>query len=273
MKNLFFKMRVLLKKEFQEELSYKFNFFLHIGSVLMFTTVFFFVAKAFGGAAAAAGPLHRYNGDYFSFVLIGLAMSGYMSSGLGEFSSAIRNEQMLGTLEVCLTTPTPLWVMLSAKLTWSFIYDSFHLGVYFVFGIFLLHAHYSGANLAVLPLIIALSLVAFNAIGMLSAGFILIFKRGDPLNAFIGFLSMLLGGVYYPVEVMPRALQTASAFLPITYTLRLMRDSLMRGDPFSALMPDFVKLFILCAALLPVSMWFFSYALRRAKKEGSLTHY
>lgn len=273
MKMFLHKLYALVKKDFQEELSYRLNFFLHLASVLMFATAFFYVARIFGGAHTVAEPLRKYNGDYFSFVLIGLAFTGYMNTGLSAFSGAIRTEQMLGTLEFILTTPTQLWVILFAKILFNFIYDSFYLIIYFVFGMVFLRAQFGGANIAALPLILLLSLASFNALGMLSAGFILVFKKGDPVNVFFSMLSVLLGGVYYPIEVLPAAMQKAAAFIPITYTLRLSRDACINGASFTELAPDFIKLALLCLALVPAGVIFISWSLRRAKSDGSLTHY
>lgn len=273
MSGTLYKILMLIHKEFIKELSYRLSFFLQLGSAVMYTFVFFFVSRVFGDSAAVSGALARYNGDYFSFVLIGLAFTGYINTGLRTFSDAIRIEQMLGTLEFILTTPTSLSVVLIARLIWNYIYDSFHLIVYFVLGIAFLNAQYTGAGIWMAPVILILSLAAFSALGLFSAGFIIIYKRGDPVNVFFGFASILLGGVYYPIEVMPRAMRAVAEFMPLTYTLRLMRDVCIRGDGPAALAPDLLKLAVLTIVLLPLSLWFMAYALRRAKFEGSLTHY
>ncbi len=65
---------------------------------------FFFIAKLFGKAAAP--HLQEYGGDYFPFVLIGIAFSTFLGVGLGTSAGALRQEQMIGTLEAMLITPT-----------------------------------------------------------------------------------------------------------------------------------------------------------------------
>ena len=274
MRYTIYKILLLIQKEFIKELSYRLSFFLQFFSAVMQTLIFYFVAQVFGSGVGVAAPaLARYNGDYFSFVLIGLAFMGYINTGMRTFSDAIRIEQMLGTLEFILTTPTRLSVVLLSKLIWNFLYDSFHLSIYFVMGVFFLSAKYTGQSLWAIPLIMLLSLAAFSSLGLLSAGFIIVFKRGDPVNMFFSFASILLGGVYYPIEVMPAGLQRAAEFLPITYTLRLMRDAAIRGASLAELTPDLLKLSLLTLVMFPLSLWFISHALRRAKQDGSLTHY
>jgi ABC-2 type transport system permease protein len=52
-----------------------------------------------------------------------------------------------------------------------------------------------------------------------------------------------------------------------------MRRTILLGDPLGALMPDFLPLVFFAAILPPLRLVAFGYAVRRAKIEGSLTHY
>ncbi|MEW6203199.1 MAG: ABC transporter permease [bacterium] len=268
---MLFKIYCLIKKEFLEEISYRLDFLLRIFSIFAFMLIFFYIAKVFRGAPTL--HLERYGGDYFSFVLIGLAFVGYMQTGLSTFSDGIRTEQTLGTLEAILATRTPITIVLLARLLWNFIYDTFHLAVYFTAGVLMLNAHYTASSLYLIPLILFLSLIAHSSLGMISAGFILVLKRGDPINTLFGMAAQLLGGVFFPITVLPDVLQKVSAFLPITYSLRLMREVCIRGAGFSEIATDLRILFLLSAALFPLSIYFFNAALRRTRIDGSLTHY
>jgi len=75
---------------------------------------FYFIAKLFGRAATPY--LESYGGDYFSFVLIGIAFSDYLGVGLTSFAGIIREGQMLGTLEAMLITPPPEFILLTSFL-------------------------------------------------------------------------------------------------------------------------------------------------------------
>lgn len=270
MKLVLWKIGILFRKDLLEQLSYRLSFFLEASGILFYTFTFYFIALMFGGHVP---KLDRYGGDYFSFVLIGLAFSSFLNLSLDTFSNSIRTEQLQGTLEALLAAPTSPAAIFIARLLWNFVHSGLHMIGYFVLGIFFLSASYSGANVAAVPLILILSLLAFNGMGMISAGFILAFKRGNPLNIFLGFASAFLGGVFFPVDVLPAALQKIAAFVPVTYSLRLMRDACMNGAGFRELAPDFLVLAAICAVLLPAGALFFNWALRRAKRDGSLTHY
>ena len=101
----------------------------------------------------------------------------------------------------------------------------------------------------------------------------MVLKRGDPINFLLTNAAALLGGVYYPITVLPEWLQLVAALLPVTYSLRAMRLALVQGHSLKALLPDVAGLLVFSAAIIPLSLMAFRYAVRRAKVNGSLVQY
>jgi ABC-2 type transport system permease protein len=101
----------------------------------------------------------------------------------------------------------------------------------------------------------------------------MVLKKGDPVASIFNGISWLLGGVYYPVSILPSWLKPFSYFLPITYSLEGMRLALIKGASFYNLLPSIFSLLLFTAILMPVSIYSFKYAIRLAKRDGSLTHY
>lgn len=262
-----------LKKDFLIEVSYRFSFVLQFASIFFSVVMFYFVAKLIGGADTVKNSLAAYGGNYFSFVLIGIAFSNFLSVGLGSFSTSIRSEQMIGTLEAMLVTPTGLSNIIISSSQWNFAFTSLRVGVYLLLGGLFFGVDFS--NAAVLPALAALLLtvVAFSSLGIISASFIMIFKRGDPIAWAISTSSTLLGGVYYPITILPDWLQTVSYLFPITYSLRAIRMSLLQGEGFSEVGGDLISLVVFSIITLPLSLLIFRYAVGRAKKDGSLAYY
>ena len=203
-----------LKKDFLMEVSYRFSFVLQFASIFFSVVMFYFVAKLLGDAPSVQNSLSEYGGNYFSFVLIGIAFSNFLSVGLGSFSTNIRSEQMIGTLEAMLVTPTRLSNIVLSSSQWSFAFTSLRVGVYLLIGGLFFGVSFAGA--AVIPALLALVLtvMAFSSLGIISASFIMIFKRGDPIAFVISTSSTLLGGVYYPISILPGWLQTLSYLFP-----------------------------------------------------------
>ncbi len=129
------------------------------------------------------------------------------------------------------------------------------------------------ANVVGALLILLLTIISFSSLGIISASFIMVLKRGDPISLMFTGVSGLLGGLYYPISVMPDWLQKLSYLLPVTYSLEGMRLALLKGYSLSALMPNIVALVLFSIIMLPLSILVFGYAVRRAKMDGTLTQY
>lgn len=259
-----------IKKSYMLQMSYKFEFFLRLFFMFFNILTYYFVAKLIG--VAGQKYLEPYGGDYFSFVLIGIAFSAYLMISLRGFSESVRGEQMMGTLEAMLVTPTNTSTIITLSTLWNFIFASFRVLLYLVIGVFL-GVNLVGANVFGALIILVLTIICFGSIGILSASFIMVFKRGDPINMLFMSTSELFGGVFFPIEVIPSWLQTVSHLLPMTYSLNGMRHALLQGYSLQDLAPDMLTLVLFSAVLLPASLLAFRYAVRKAKIDGTLVHY
>ena len=259
-----------LKKDFRIETTYKMNLLLGIGGIFLSAMMFFFIAKLVPGQAVS-----EYGGDYFSFVLIGIALSSFISVGVYTFSKTIREMQLTGTLETVLATPTKLSVILFGSSIWGFIITIINVFVYFIFGIFVFNMKINASlgSIFTAILILILTIICFSSIGIIASGLIMIFKRGDPLVGATNHLFNLLGGMLFPIEIMPFWLQTISHLLPITYTLRSLRHVLIQGYSLNAVGFDVLVLAGFCVLLVPLCIFIFRLTVRKAKKDGSLVKY
>lgn len=260
-----------IKRDFIQEVSYRFAFFLQIFGIFFSILTFYYLAQMLG--TAAVPYLEPYGGDYFSFVLIGIAFSNYLMTGLSSFAGSIRNEQMMGTLEAMLVTPTKTSSIITFSSLWSFIFASFRVLIYLLMGVLVFNVEMNDANFIGAIVVIFLTILCFSSLGIISASFIMVFKRGDPINWVFNMASGLLGGVLYPIAVLPEWLQNLSYLLPITYSLRAMRLALLQGMPMEAFATDIIALMIFSAVMLPIGMVIFRYAVKRAKQDGTLTQY
>jgi len=260
-----------LKRDFSQALSYRLAFILQLGGILFNVAIFYFMAELFGSAVAS--QLEDYGGDYFSFVLIGLAFTGFLGLSLSSFAQSVREGQMMGTLEIMLLSPTRLSAILLSSSLWAYLLTTFRVIIYLAVGVLVFGASLSQANIGGSLLIMVLSIASFSGIGIISASFVLLTKKGDPITWLLGGASSLLAGVYYPVTVLPDWLEPISRFLPLTYALDAMRLSMLQGYSLYELRLDILVLLAFTFILTPLSFAIFRQALKRAKKEGSLIQY
>ncbi len=269
--NQIYKVMAFLRRDFKTELSYRFSFLLNLAGISFSVIMFYYISKLFGKAASPY--LEDYGGDYFSFVIIGIAFSGYLSVSLHSFSGAIREGQMLGTLEAMMVTPTSISSIILLSSLWSFISTTVEVFVYLIAGITIFGLDLSRANILSGLVVMILTILSFSPLGIISASFIMAFKRGDPIAFLFGTASSLLGGVYYPITILPSWLQGLSRLLPITYSLSGMRHALLNGATLSEISSDLFALGFFSAVMIPLSLLGFRYAVRKAKEKGSLGHY
>lgn len=266
--SLFF---AFLQRDFLHQISYRTAFVLELGGIFVSVSLWYFVSGLLG---KAPGLEHRLGGyDYFPYVLFGIAFQHYLVAALNSFSQKIRQEQLTGTLEALLATPAPVPLIILFSSVWDFAMTTFRVLGYLVLGYAVFGIRIHPAGLAGTVIILPLAVASFAGIGILSAAFILYLKRGDPINFFLTSLSGLLGGVFFPPEIMPGWLSRLSQFLPITHALKGVRACLLHGSSPSEVWPEIRALLLFLIVLLPLGFFAFSMALRKAREEGSLVSY
>jgi ABC-2 type transport system permease protein len=260
-------------RDWRLELSYRMQFFLRILSILIVVTTMFFVSKIFTGFA---DPRFAQWRDPLAAWLTGLAVLNYFMTGFSSLANAIRQEQVQGTLESVLMTPISVPTVIVASSAWDFVQATFFSFLYLFFGWLFFNVHYQGSFLLALAFLLLTTMV-LSCLGILSASFAMVFKRGDPFAIFLGTGSALFSGVFFPTQLISQyggSVATGiSRLLPATHGLDGIRRVLIQGQGFAEVREPIVTLLIFLAVLMPLSLWVFNRAVKRAKREGSLIQY
>jgi ABC-2 type transport system permease protein len=268
---MFTKSIAFFKRDFKIAISYRLNFIMQGVGIILTTFSFFLLSKMVDGQQIT--QLAPYGGDYFSFVLIGIALTDYFTISANTFASEIRTSQVVGTLESLLVTPTSIITILLSSYVYRLVSTSFRIFTYFLVGIFIFDMLLQPVSLVALLAAFVLTLLPFFGLGLLSASFIIVFKQGNPVAGLLAMSSGLLGGVIYPVTVLPGWLKPFSTILPITHGLEAIRQILLNGAGIFAIRNQLFILSILSILSLATGVVSIYYGLQIAKKEGSLLHY
>jgi ABC-2 type transport system permease protein len=266
------KVAAFLVRDFLWDLSYPLSFFWRGSGILFNLVTFYFLGYLVSGSTV--GHLSAYGGgSYFPFVLVGLALATFQGVALTSISQAIQYGMYSGTLEAMLVTPTSLSTIVFSSVLYQFVSSLLSLLLYLVFGAVLFGFSLAKANFLSAGVMLALSLLAHLPLGIFSASFLLIFKRGDPVTSLVGSFSSLLGGVYFPLAVLPGWLQSVSFFLPFTHALEGLRQAVLNGRTVLELSTQVIVLSIFAVILLPLSLTVFTYAIHQAKRLGTLSQF
>ncbi|MFA5114477.1 MAG: ABC transporter permease [Candidatus Omnitrophota bacterium] len=265
------KVFAFIKKEFLVKSSYWLAFIFSWLGILVSVATFYFISKLLNPENIIS--VKEYGIGYFPYVLIGIAFAGYFSTAMHAFSGKIRHEQVTGTLEAMLVTPTRLSTIIISLSLWDFIFTSINAFIYLFFGAVFFKVSFMQMNIPAALVILILTIVSLSSIGIISASFIMVFKKGDPISWLMTMSSGFFSGVFFPVDILPLGLRVFSYFFPLTYALRGLRHAILQGYAIRMLMPDIAALAVFCIILVPLSMKLFGYAVKRAKISGSLTYY
>lgn len=264
-------MRLLLtflRRDWQIATAYRLNALLLISGGLFTLTLFYFLARTVGEAPSVRG---HYGADYFSFALVGLATAALLRALQTGFGGAVRSAQNDGSLEPLLGAPLSTLRIVLLMGAWPVANALLRAVGLLVFGSLLFGARLN-LHLASFVLTLALSTLTFGALGLLSAAFVLVFKRGDPFTYALDALSYLFAGVLYPTDVLPPLLREAARFLPATHALHGLREAALRGAGPHELLPTWTALLTFCLVLWPLAALAVSAARRHVEQAGTLPH-
>jgi ABC-2 type transport system permease protein len=250
--------------------TYRAPFVLEAVEALFGAAMFYYVARFVDSPqlreALPAGT------SYFAFSLVGFVFFDYLNAALNSFDRSVEEARDTGTLEPLLVTQVSLPVILVGSATYPFVATTLRVAVYLAWGAVLFGFPLRSANWITVAVVLIATVLSFAGLGIFSTAFLLLFKRGNPAKWFFLGVSSVAGGMLFPVSVLPDWLQVIAHLNPVTYALDAMRAALLEGAGIPAIAQPLLILLLFAAVLLPSSMLAFSWALRRTKITGTLSH-
>jgi ABC-2 type transport system permease protein len=265
------KLTAFLRRDFLVAWSYRMSFVSDLVSLAGQIFVFYFV-----GRLVDPSLLPTYGGSqvtYLEFAAVGIALGVFIQFGLDRVAAAMRGEQLMGTLESVLVTPTAPATVQLGSVFFDLVYvpirtAAFLTALALVFGL-----NFSASGLLPALLILVVFLPFVWGLGVATAAALLTFRRG---GSFIGLGVVLLGlcsGVYFPLDLLPHWIAEIGSNNPIALAIEGMRDALLGGATLGDLAPRILVLIPMAAASLTFGLVAFRLALRRERALGTLGLY
>ena len=264
------KLLAFLRRDFIEASSYKLNFVYTLGGIVFSSATFYFVGRLVPGGSASLAP---YGGDYFSFAVVGVAFSGLLGIFQEGPAGMIRSAQVAGTMEALLVTQTSVPQILFGSTLYSFLFAAVRTFIHLSVALLLFGLKLGTVSVPALLAVLVMTSICYLSIGILSACFVLIFKVGNPVGWIFSSISGFLGGMIFPVSVLPPWIRWISPLLPFTHSLEGLRRSMLASASFGEVLPSIAALGAFSAVLLPAGLLLFRIALRKAKRDGTLTQF
>jgi ABC-2 type transport system permease protein len=261
---------LFFQRDLQIASTYRSPFVLEAVQALFGAALFYYVAR-FVDSPQLRLALPQ-GSSYFAYSLVGFVFFDYFHAALDSFDRSLEEARDAGTLEPLLVTQISLPVILVGSAIYPLAVTTLRIGVYLGWGGALFGFPLRSANWLSVVVVLAATLLAFSGLGIFSSAYLLLFKRGNPAKWFFLGISSVVGGMLFPVSILPEWLQVVAHLNPVTYALDAMRAALLDGAGLPAIAHPLLILLLFAAALLPASMLAFSWALRRTKMNGTLSH-
>src|SRR4051812_30092690 len=110
--------------------SYRLSFVSEWLTLVLQAITFYYVSKLIRPSALPS--FHGTHATYMQFVLVGMVVTAMTALAVGRVASAIRGEQLMGTLESVLLTPTALATLQVGSVVYDFVYIPVRLIAFFV---------------------------------------------------------------------------------------------------------------------------------------------
>ena len=209
---------------------------------------------------------------YFGFVIVGIALVGVLYSCF-SVADTVRQELIAGTFERLVLSPfgpvRSVIAMAVFPLLFAFVLAAFTLLVAWVgFG---LQLHWSTVPLAIPAMLLAL--LAFLPFGLAFAALTVVMKQGNVGTSWVIALLSIIGGLYFPVSLLPGWLQTLSHLQPFTAATELLRHLLVDSPLGESPQACLLKLVGFAAVLLPGSIFVLARAVRSGQRRGTIIEY
>lgn len=265
------KLPAFLRRDFLVAWSYRFAFVTDLINLAAQTLTFYFV-----GLMVLPTKLPEFGGarpTYMEFAAVGIGVSAFLLLGLGRVAIAVRGEQLMGTLESILMTPTTTATIQLGSVVFDLLYIPLRTGLFLLVVAATLGLDFHAAGIAPAALTLLVFIPFVWGLGILSAALTLTFRRGTGLVG-LGALGLgIFSGAYFPLTLLPHWLEVASTYNPIARAMDGIRTALIGSSSWAGFGDNIAFLAPLAIASLAFGLAAFRIALARERRLGTLGLY
>lgn len=257
----------LARRDFKIARSYRAMFVLDTLFGLLNLVTFYFIARIFESTepvGLGAAP------DYFAFAAVGLAIGLVIQAASVSLAHRIREEQLVGTLEMLAVQPLSTGELALGSASFHFAFAIVRSAVYLAIAGLLLELKVSDASWLGLTLMFGVIGAAFLPIGIALAALVVIFKRGEVLASLVTFGLTLVSGGLFPIAELPGWLRWIGRAMPTRFAFDGFRKALFSGHGY---LLDAAALGLFAIAGVPLSIFLFSKSLDWAIRRGTISQY
>ncbi len=211
-------------------------------------------------------------GGYFGFVIVGLVIVEILTLSLGILPGSVRQELISGTIERFLVSAHgPINGILGTML--FPLCNALFSGVLTlalaaaIFGLPLAATSFLAIPVALL------GMIAFMPFAFFLVALVMAFKQAASATQFIVAGIAIIGGLYFPVAVLPGWIRWMSEVQPFTPATDLLRHLLVNAPLVHPAAVELLKLLGFSVVLLPGGLMLLRASIRYGQLNGTIVEY
>jgi ABC-2 type transport system permease protein len=265
------KIPAFVRRDFLVALSYRAAFLTDIVGVVFGAFLFYFIGRLIDPASLPSVGGSQLT--YFDYAAIGVALGPFLQIALSRVASVIRQEQLAGTLESLLVTPTAPATVQFGSVVYELIYIPIRTGLVLLVLALGFGLHYKASGIPV-ALAAGLLVVPFIwGLGLMSAASTLTYRRGGgAVDLLVGVLT-LGSSAFFPLVLFPAWLTSIARVNPLYLGISSIRTALVTGGGWGPLAGRMALLAPMSVASLVLGLVAFRLALGRERRRGTLGLY
>lgn len=222
---------------------------------------------------AVAGLIYRgHRPDLVGYAVVGIAASTFIFNSLYYVGQILDEERIGGTLVGLFLSPSPRIGWLTGFAAAGLAETSIAGIATVVFGGLAFGVKFHPDYLA-LAISFILFLASLWGLGFVFSALGLILKRSNDVANLVSSIILLLGGIYYPIALLPAWLRYPAEALPLGYGIQALAGASLHHAGLAQLAPQLVPLAIFAVALPVAGILAFGWIDVLVRRRGELDLY
>ncbi|MFX0182211.1 MAG: ABC transporter permease [Candidatus Hodarchaeota archaeon] len=209
--------------------------------------------------------------DYLTFVIIGQAVFVYIYATVFLVGRVFYWERMGGTIEPLFLSPVSRRVYMLGQVCFAMFNATIDFLVILLAGILFFEARIYYLNILLLTLGITMTVISLFGVGLVVNGITLSLRDRTNTANILTSVFFIFSGAIAPVEMLPGWGKIIGHVIPLTYSLKIIRGSIVAGMSITDFTGELMSLIVISTLLLVVGFIFLTRMEHSLKLKGEMT--
>lgn len=222
---------------------------------------------------ASIGLIYRaHRPGLVGYAVVAISASAFITNALYYVGQLLDEERHRGTLVNLFLSPAPRLSWLTGLAFAGLFETTVSCTVCLLFGVVAFGVRFD-PDVPALVLSFLLFIAALWGLGFVFSALGLILKRSNDLANLLSSFVFLLGGVYYPISLLPAWLRYPADALPLGYGMKALTQASLHHAGVTELGPQLIPLAGFAVTLPVVGILTFGWIERKVRRRGDLDLY